>query len=788
MGKRLVIDIESNGLIKDMVDYSSFPYKLNSFARLWSVVIKDLDTDEDFVAENEEITREWFETVLEDCEELIAHNGLKFDFPVLFLFGLMDYEISASKSTLYGKNCKFTDTLTLSRLYNPDRYDGHSLDSWGKRVGSHKTDFRQLCIDKGYIDKGSKKGSEFLQYCPEMTEYCIQDTVVTKKVFFYLEREAGSHDWSEAIKQETVLAHLAVARENLGFWFDKPAAIKCVEDLTEKMNTIENAINPILPKRRMNKGEIGAYIPPKVQLKKDGSPSSAMENFTKSLGAVIEKVGTEYVFMYNEDAFILPMPQVPLKETVEADITNLDHVKMYLISLGWQPSEWRERDLTKDAKKQSLPYSKRIAALERWYEETMDGKYKEERIAYLGMDRYEILDILSEKLKDDFPVRVPTSPVVRVGIEKELCPNLLSLGEKVAFAKDFGLFLTYKHRKSTIAGGDIEDMDFDLEEPSSGFLSMYREEDGRVPTPAIEIGAATFRYRHIGIANVARASSIYGKELRSLFGCGPGFYQFGFDFSSLENRIQGHYVYKYKEGVQLAKTLIAEKPYDLHTINAEKLGISRTDAKSVTYALLYGAQANKISKMLAISLPEAKTLVINFWNSVPALKELKEKVEAFWESTGKKYLISIDGRKVLTRSKHSLLNALFQSAGVISAKYTAIYMFDEFEKMGYCINPFKGKPDIGEMISYHDEIQLLINPNLVQFKVFNTEDEAKEFVSNYKDGQLSTIAYGKKIYVVLPNVVSKTIENSIKKASEKLKLNVPLGFEWIVGKNWYGTH
>lgn len=66
----------------------------------------------------------------------------------------------------------------------------------------------------------------------------------------------------------------------------------------------------------------------------------------------------------------------------------------------------------------------------------MDGKYKEERIAYLGMDRYEILDILSEKLKDDFPVRVPTSPVV-VGIEKELCPNLLSLGRKSSICKRF---------------------------------------------------------------------------------------------------------------------------------------------------------------------------------------------------------------------------------------------------------------------------------------------------------------------------------------------------------------
>lgn len=702
MGKRFVIDIESNGLIKDMVNYSSFPYKLNSSARLWSVVIKDLDTDEEFVAENEEITREWFETVLKDCEELIAHNGLKFDFPVLFLFGLMDYEISASKSTLYGKNCKFTDTLVLSRLYNPDRYDGHSLASWGKRVGAAKTDFRQLCIDNEYIAKHSPKGAEFLQYCPEMTEYCIQDTVVTQKVFFYLEREAGSHNWDEAIKQESILAHLSVARENLGFWFDKPAAIKCVDDLTEKMTTIENAINPILPKRKMNKGEIGAFVPPKIQLKKDGSPSKVMEGFASSLGAVIEKVGSSYVFIYNEDMFTLPMPQLPLKELVEADITNLDHVKMHLINLGWEPSEWRERDLTKDAKKQNLPYSKRMAALERWYEQTMDGKYKEERLAYLGVDRYEILDVLGEKLKSDFPVRVPTSPVVRVGIEKELCPNLLSLGAKVDFAKDFGLYLTYKHRKSTIAGGDIEDMDFDLEEPASGFLSMYREVDGRVPTPAIEIGAATNRYRHIGVCNVARASSIYGKELRSLFGCGPGFYQLGFDFSSLEARIQGHYCFKYTNGQSLAQTLIAEKPNDVHSLNSIKLGIPRGDVKAVYYAVIYGASAGKIAKMLGINKKEAGEILESFWNAMPAFKDLKEKVEAYWASTGEKYILSIDGRKIFTRSKHSLLNALFQSAGVICTKYTNIYMFDEFEKMGYCINPFKGKPDICSMIEYHD--------------------------------------------------------------------------------------
>ena len=171
---------------------------------------------------------------------------------------------------------------------------------------------------------------------------------------------------------------------------------------------------------------------------------------------------------------------------------------------------------------------------------------------------------------------------------------------------------------------------------------------------------------------------------------------------NVEARIQGHYCFKYKQGESLAKTLIAEKPNDIHSLNSVKLGINRSDVKAVYYAVIYGAAAAKIAKMLNLNKKESGELITNFWNAMPALKELKEKVEAFWETTGKKYIIGLDNRKIFTRSKHSLLNSLFQSAGVICTKYTNIYMFDEFEKMGYCINPFKGRPDICEIIAYHD--------------------------------------------------------------------------------------
>lgn len=86
------------------------------------------------------------------------------------------------------------------------------------------------------------------------------------------------------------------------------------------------------------------------------------------------------------------------------------------------------------------------------------------------------------------------------------------------------------------------------------------------------------------------------------------------------------------------------------------------------------------------------------------------------------------------------------------------------------------------------EAQLVVNPKLIEFKTFETEDKAKEFVSIYEGFQLGAITHGKKIYVALPSVVSKATEEAIKKVTDKLKLNVPLGFEYAIEKTWYGCH
>ena len=844
-----VLDIETNDLLANMLDFSCLPYKLKSTAKLWCIVVYDLSSKTYTRLSSESgdgICRGDVAKALDGCTELVTYNGIKFDLLTLKLFGLLDYTIGYlnEPDTLYGKEVKITDDLVRSRLFNPDRRGGHSLKSWGERLGEYKDDFRAKCVESGHILRDSVKGSEFRNYTPLMVDYCQQDTLVTAMVHSELEKEYNSYKgWKKSEKIENKLADVAIRRESYGFYFDKDLAIECLSDLQEKMDELQNRVNPILPPKMMNKTSIKQFTPPKNQLKQDNTPTAHMLNFAKKHGATI----TDTLFEYKGKCYSIPFTD-PIERYEKADISDLDHVKKHLIDLGWNPTEFKIRDLTKDSKKQSIIYEKRVKALDTWLDQTFDeGKYKKHRLLELGLgtNKVSVRQKLIKKLSGDRPVRVPTSPCVRVGVEKDLCPNLTSLGEKVSFANDFTLYLTYKHRKSSVAGGNLEDVDFDDEYPNTGFLSMYREVDKRIPTPAIEIGAScvpantrlltwdgykkivdvkvgdkvlthegtyqvvtdcidngvkptfkvtlsngmtltctanhpfyttngwvrcedldtndvyvygekevwkgaevldtttkfvqsfktakvmsveyvcdqptfditvadahsyvaegivvhnTNRYRHIGVCNVARASSIYGEQMRSLFGCGDGMRQLGFDFSSLEARIQGHYILAFN-GEELAQQLLASKPRDIHSVNAKKLGIPRDQAKSVSYMLMYGGSAKRAQTMLGCTLEEAEIIVEAYWDAVLPLKLLREAMVKKWEERNKKYIIGVDGRKIFTRSQHSLLNSAFQSGGVICAKYATVFIYQLLEAQGFKCDPFTHSDlDMCGMIEYH---------------------------------------------------------------------------------------
>ena len=89
-----------------------------------------------------------------------------------------------------------------------------------------------------------------------------------------------------------------------------------------------------------------------------------------------------------------------------------------------------------------------------------------------------------------------------------------------------------------------------------------------------------------------------------------------------------------------------------------------------------------------------------------------------------------------------------------------------------------------------DECQLAVNPKLIELKTFDTEEDYKEFLSNWTGEQLgseTTLRNG-KICVAMPNVVSKAITEAIKLAEVETRLKVPLGMEYVVANNWYNCH
>ncbi len=74
-------------------------------------------------------------------------------------------------------------------------------------------------------------------------------------------------------------------------------------------------------------------------------------------------------------------------------------------------------------------------------------------------------------------------------------------------------------------------------------------------------------------------------EFRKLFQASPGQVMVGADLSGIELRMLAHYLAKYDEG-RYADVLLNG---DIHQVNADRIGISRRQVKTVTYAFLYGA-------------------------------------------------------------------------------------------------------------------------------------------------------------------------------------------------------
>jgi len=292
------------------------------------------------------------------------------------------------------------------------------------------------------------------------------------------------------------------------------------------------------------------------------------------------------------EVYKLPVAVEPLKTTMVAEIKNTTHIKEWLVSLGWQPSEYKMKDITlKSGTKIKRDSEDLEKAVDRYIAETLESEFCKDRCAQLKArpTEHSLKRIIMEKA-NKYGCKVLTSPSFTIGQEKELCKDLERIAERFPYVQDIVEYLTYKHRRSSILGGDV-DWDSD-EEPEKGYMAHVRD-DGRIAAPADTLGAATGRMRHKNIVNVPRVSSLYGKEMRSLFKVEDDCLKIGSDMASLEARLEGHYCHKYDvEGKPYCKSLTLSQPNDVHSLTANYISsiigkdFSRSNAKSVKYSCL----------------------------------------------------------------------------------------------------------------------------------------------------------------------------------------------------------
>jgi DNA polymerase I-like protein with 3'-5' exonuclease and polymerase domains len=202
---RIVLDIETN-LAHDKIHL---------------VVTKDIDTGE---------VRKW--TVASNLPEflkgaslIVMHNGISFDAPVLNRL----WKTKIRLNQVY-------DTLIVSRLLDPSRETGHSLEAWGNTLGFHKIDYAKVWA--WLMDRPEEYRGESFDFPHHglLDDYCVRDVEVTAKLYLKLVNDFNEKQFSlESLELEQNVAAIIAQQERNGFKLDQIYATCLLTDIKSKV-------------------------------------------------------------------------------------------------------------------------------------------------------------------------------------------------------------------------------------------------------------------------------------------------------------------------------------------------------------------------------------------------------------------------------------------------------------------------------------------------------------------------------------------------------------------------
>lgn len=672
--KTLIADVETDGL-------------LDTLTRIHCLCVKDFETKKKyrFRRNNKEDTIREGLRMLEDADMLVFHNGVDFDMEAIWKV----YPDFSPRGVV-------RDSLVLSRMIFADIKDsdfrlwnrgelpgkligGQGLEAWGYRLGLHKGDYakekteelKEIHRAAGMEPPTEKEIVNHVwgTWNPEMEDYCENDVDVTDLLW----TEILAEEWPESstVFEHQVQALMSLMERN-GFPFNVIAAEKLAAEIQREIDDLE----------RQAVDEIGIWIRPKKtytgtpreEYGEDDSRHTWAEvqvpkrtmNYSKANARHLEK-GDYASLRPNVDAGAAFCP-VEIKEFNPGSRPQIiDRLsKIY----GWTPQDFTEKgnpkvdDTVLNELAETIPLAGKLAEL--FFRNKILGQLATGSQAWL-------------KQQVNGRIHGRTNPGGTVsGRCSHSNPNLGQVKSvQVKEAKDE---ISAKHIRDSYVAYIVKE--------------KYKQAKGEW---------------HFVMKG---RPGEYGYDCRNLFEVDEGYNLVGADLSGIEFRCLANLTCRYDNGELIDIVLNG----DIHQLNADRAGISRSVAKRALYAAMYGGGDAKLGYIVDPTASEfrqrnlGKDLRRALMQAMPslerAIKEIQREVKR-----NKGWIQGLDGRRLFARSPHSALNLRLQSDGALIAKKWCLITEQLLLDSGY---EHGAGLDFAFQAFVHDEIQVAARKEIAQ--------------------------------------------------------------------------
>lgn len=220
-------------------------------------------------------------------------------------------------------------------------------------------------------------------------------------------------------------------------------------------------------------------------------------------------------------------------------------------------------------------------------------------------------------------------------------------------------------------------------------LLNSRDKAGRIHTNFGQYTTRTFRLSSTNpnLQNVSSKDDKTGHNLRESFIPDPNYWFVSFDYKAQEMCL----LFDMSGEVEIAERIKTGE--DTHVVTAALMGVDRNTAKTVGFALVYGAGISRLASQLGVTETEARRLKQLFFDKMPkAAKFIKQVIERaksgiIANNWGRVYQFAVE-------DSYKAVNYLIQGSGAEIIRDAMIALYEEYGD----------NPTVQMLLTVHDEI------------------------------------------------------------------------------------